>query len=182
MSSTVPHRFLFRYSFSVRHVERLPKKGQKLLNLPEACLLPDLGELDGVVPFGELRIAWNAKGLGVSVRVHRKRHPPAGQLKEPTAADSLQLWIDTRNTQSIHRASRFCHHFCILPRCSDSKSDKPVAIQLPIALLQPRRARPPAWQRLLQAAGQGRCQLQKGCWVMSHYCRCRQSARASAPR
>ena len=133
MSSTVPHRFLFRYSFPVRYIERLPRKGRKLLNLPEACLLPDLGELDGVVPFGELRLAWNARGLGVSVRVHRKRHPPAGRLKEPTAADGLQLWIDTRNTQSIHRAGRFCHHFCILPRCSDSKSDKSVALQLPIA-------------------------------------------------
>lgn len=133
MSSTVPHRFLFRYSFGVRHVERLPKKGRKLLNLPEQCLLPDLGELDGVASFGELRLAWNAKGLGVSVRVRRKQHPPAGQLKQPTEADGLQLWIDTRNTQSIHRASRFCHHFCVLPRCSDSKSDKPVALQLPIA-------------------------------------------------
>jgi hypothetical protein len=27
----------------------------------------------------------------------------------------LQLWIDTRNTQSIHRATRFCHHFVFWP-------------------------------------------------------------------
>lgn len=133
MSATVPHRFLFRYSFPVNNVPKLPGKRGKLLNLPKACLLPDVGELDGVQSFAELRVAWNEAGIGVSVDVRGKQHPPVGRVDAPTEPDGVQIWIDTRDTQSIHRASRFCHHFCVLPSGGGSAGDEPYAVQLPIA-------------------------------------------------
>ena len=133
MTSTVPHRFLFRYSFPVSRVPRLPGKRGKLLKLPKACALPDVGELDGAVPFAELRLAWNEAGVGVSVEVRGKQHPPACKPSDPTEPDGLQIWIDTRNTQSIHRASRFCHHFSVLPNGGGPRGDQPTAVQLPIA-------------------------------------------------
>ena len=133
MSSVVPHRFLFRYTFPVRHLQPLPNKGKQLLDLPEECRLPDLSELDRAEPFGELRLAWNEEGLGISVIVSKKKHPPVCDPAFPDEADGLQVWLDTRNTQSIHRASRFCHHFCLLPQGGGSKHDQPLAIQLPIA-------------------------------------------------
>jgi hypothetical protein len=133
MSSVVPHRFLFRYTFSVRHLQPLPKKGKQLLDLPEECIFPDLSELDRAEPFGGIRLAWNESGLGISVTVAGKKHPLVCDVAFPEEADGLQVWLDTRNTQSIHRASRFCHHFCLLPQGGGSKQDQPVAIQLPIA-------------------------------------------------
>ena len=133
MTNVVPHPFLFRYSIPVLQVARLPKKGRSLLNLPAKCALPDLGELDEKRPFGELRAAWNARGLGFSLSVTGKKMPFSCNLDAPAESDGLQLWIDTRNTQSIHRASRFCHHFCILPAGAGPEHDQPTAVQLPIA-------------------------------------------------
>ena len=131
MSAVVPHRFLFRYRMPVRYKARLPKKGRKLLDLPGDCAIPDFGELDDAQCFGEVRIAWNSKGVGFSVHVSGKKQPLFRDLAEPTDSDGFQVWIDTRNTQSIHRASRFCHHFCFLPCGPETKA--PVAMQLPIA-------------------------------------------------
>jgi len=133
MPSVVPHRFLFRYSIPVRRVDRLPRKGRKLLNLPAGCELPQFGELDDSPPIGQIAAAWNKRGLACSATVRGKQHPVSCKLDAPTESDGLQLWIDTRNTQSIHRASRFCHHFCFLPAGSGRKRDRPSAVQLPIA-------------------------------------------------
>lgn len=129
----VPHRFLCRFSFPVRQLVRLPKKGSKLLGLPKECALPDLSELDESPSFGEIRVAWNRDGIGFSVSVADKKHPPQATLDTPTDSDGLQVWIDTRNTQSIHRASRFCHHFCFLPTGGGPNKKAPAAVQLPIA-------------------------------------------------
>jgi hypothetical protein len=133
MPSVVPHRFLFRYSIPVHRVDRLPKKGGKLLDLPKKCDLPDFAELDDAVSFAELRAAWNERGLGFSLTVSGKKHPPSGDRRTPTESDGLQVWIDMRNTQTIHRASRFCRHFCLLPTGGGPKGDQPIGLSVPIA-------------------------------------------------
>jgi hypothetical protein len=115
MSSLLPHRFLFRYSLTVAHEGKLPRDGKRLLALPESCRLADIASLDGQVPFGDLRLAWNERGLAVSVEVTGKRQPLRCQEMQPDDSDGLQVWIDTRNTQNIHRASRFCHAFSLMP-------------------------------------------------------------------
>ena len=133
MPSIVPHRFLFRYSIPIRRVSALPRKSGKLLDLPKDCALPDLAELDGGPSFAELRAAWNERGLGFSLAVGGKKHPPSADRRTPPESDGLQVWIDTRNTQTIHRASRFCRHFCLLPTGGGPKGDKPVGLSVPIA-------------------------------------------------
>lgn len=125
--------FLFRFSFPVLRCETLPKKGQRLLDLSAEFALPDLSELRGARPFGEVRAAWNDDGLGFSVLVSGKRHPPAADARMPTMPDGVQLWIDTRNTQSIHRASRYCHHFCFGPVGGGNDGEQPFGTQLHIA-------------------------------------------------
>lgn len=114
MSSLLPHRFLFRYSLPVHRDDALPRKGEKkgLLALKKEFALPDFGPLDNAPTFGEFRMAWNPQGLGISVQVRgdRKTQRPASSAP---SSDGLQIWLDTRNTQNIHRASRFCHHFSI---------------------------------------------------------------------
>ncbi len=67
MSSLLPVRFLFRYALPVRYDRKLPATGKKLLALPAGFALADFAALDKAEPFGELRLAWNEKGLGISV-------------------------------------------------------------------------------------------------------------------
>lgn len=133
MSPVLPPRFLFRYSIPVAKVDDIPRSGSKLLDLPRTCELPDFADLENTSRFAHISAAWNEGGLGVAVTVSGKTLPIACDRNVPTESDGLQLWIDTRNTQSIHRSSRFCHHFCLLPAGGGAKGDKPFAIQLPIA-------------------------------------------------
>jgi hypothetical protein len=110
----VPHRFLFRFSFPVREAEHSVGH-QPFLDLEKTAPLPDLGGLDSAIPFARLRAGWNAAGLGFRLEVSGKKMPVFADASDPTESDGLQLWIDTRNTQSIHRATRFCHHFVFWP-------------------------------------------------------------------
>lgn len=130
----VPHRFLFRYLIPVRRIDGLPRHNAGLLALPADASLPNFGALDGAKPFGVVRVAWNRNGFGISVEVIGKKMPFACDPKEPTESDGLQIWFDTRSTQTIHRASRFCHHFCLLPAGVGKRGEDPCAAQMSIAL------------------------------------------------
>ena len=114
MSPVVPAPFLFRYSIPVRRIDALPQKSSPLLDLPADCTIPALSELTGEPRWAEVRIAWNPRGLGISVDVKAKPGAWRFNADFPEDSDGLHVWIDTRNTQSIHRASRFCHQFCLL--------------------------------------------------------------------
>ena len=132
MAAVVPHSFLFRYSFPIRRADNLPRKEGPLLELSEEYALPDLSALQEGPRFAEIRMAWNVNGVGTRVQVQGKRSKPVCHAPIPEESDGVQVWIDTRNTQSIHRASRFCHHFCALP-AAEKRRGGPIAVQLPIA-------------------------------------------------
>ncbi len=134
MAPIIPQSFLFRYSLAAHRCDELPilKRG-KLISLPkEFAIVVPSGLTDGPA-FADLRIAWNDQGLAITANVTGKKHPPEADPQIALESDGLQLWIDTRDTQSIHRASRFCHHFCILPRGGGQKKDQACVVQLPIA-------------------------------------------------
>lgn len=118
----VPHRFLFRYSIPVPHVERLAGDARRVLDLDAAAHLPDFGALDDAPRFAKIQAGWNESGLGFRVSVCGKKMPVAAVPDEPRESDGIQLWLDTRNTQTIHRASRFCHHFAFLPNAAAPSS------------------------------------------------------------
>jgi hypothetical protein len=134
----VPHRFLFRFTIPVPRVERRSADSRPFLDLEEAAPFPDFGALDGVAPFAQIRAGWNEGGIGFRVAVAGKKMPVAEVPDEPRESDGFQLWLDTRNTQTIHRASRFCHHFAFLPtgpsRGEGRKAGTAAAHQLSIAL------------------------------------------------
>jgi hypothetical protein len=132
MSHLLPPAFFFRYAIPLTYQADLPRKRGSLLSLPETCRLPRVSLTDREPAFGDVRMAWNAQGLGVSLEVRGKAHPVSGTSSEATPSDGLQVWIDTRNTQTIHRASRYCHHFRFLPG-EDADAFLPKAQELPIA-------------------------------------------------
>lgn len=125
MTAVIPPRFLFRWSWPVRRRDDLPQHDRQLLALDEGHRCYPLTEFDGESGINELRLAWNARGLGVAVAVRGKLAPPQCQPLTPTASDGVMLWLDTRSTQTVHRATRYCHQFCLVPSGSGKKRDSP---------------------------------------------------------
>jgi hypothetical protein len=121
---------LFRYALPIRYERKLPKSGKRLLGLSADFALPDFGALDKVSPIGQLRLAWNERGLGISIEVEGKRRPPRCDARAPESSDGLTVFIDTRDTQNIHRASKYCQQYGLFP-CRVA-ADDPWAVQMPI--------------------------------------------------
>lgn len=128
----VPNRFLFRVSHPCHHVAGIPDDDESLFSLGEECRLEGFAALDGGRDFADVRMAWNEGGLAVQVEVRGKEGPPAGDAARPRSSDGLSLWVDTRDSRTSHRASRFCHQFHFLPVGGGPDRDEPVVVQAKI--------------------------------------------------
>lgn len=122
---------LFRYSVDCPYQEKLwPVRGAPALG-PDA-LLPSFGELESRRLFAQLFLAWNERGLGVFLQVSGKSKGVWCRDTRAEDSDGLSLWIDTRDSHQVHRASRFCHRFTLLPAGRGDRAEQPVAFLLPI--------------------------------------------------
>ena len=134
MNSVIPATFSFRFALPVPRIDALPRRGKQLLKLPDDCRVfwpgSDLAESKNQL---QLSVAWNPKGLAIAATVSGKQHPAVSNIDQPDTTDALQIWINTRNTTTIHRANRLCHHFCLLPNGAGDDGLDPVVRQLPIA-------------------------------------------------
>jgi hypothetical protein len=102
------------------------------IKLAEKHRLPCFAELSGAKVFADVRLAWSEHGIALNVAVRGKEQPPWCRDSRIDDSDGIQIWIDTRNTQNIHRAGRFCHRFAFLPIGSGRRLDEPVAVLLAI--------------------------------------------------
>ncbi len=127
--SQVPKNLLFRYRLPCR---RIDGKASTDLILGEECRLPHFGAFEGQDPFADMRLGWTPEGLLVSVEIGKKKQSLWCRQNEVLESDGLQLWIDTRNTTNVHRASKFCHWFVFLPTGGGPQSESPVATMLKI--------------------------------------------------
>jgi hypothetical protein len=108
----LPQPFWFRLAASSPRVEGIPLPGESgpLLDLPKTCAIPDLSALDGREPWARVRIGWNPEGLGIAIEADglgANAKSPA----RPEGFAAVSLWIDTRDTRNVARATRYCHHF-----------------------------------------------------------------------
>jgi hypothetical protein len=122
--------FLFRFQVPCRHLARPWSPEER--ELPEMYSIPSFCQLDDRPVFTDIRVGWSREGLSVSLRVRGKKQPVWCQELRPLESDGLSLWIDTRDTQNIHQASRFCHWFRLLPHGASGKRNRPLANLLPI--------------------------------------------------
>jgi hypothetical protein len=127
-ASLLPPRQFFRFSADVKRADGLD--APKGFSLDESYSLPPLAELDGRSAFAEVRMAWGAAGLAWQVTVEGKTQLPWCRDSRLEDSDGLQVWVDTRGTLNVHRASRFCHRFVYLARGGGSGGDQPLADQL----------------------------------------------------
>ncbi len=127
-SSLIPPRFLFRFAVEIQRCEPLWSAAGVVLD--EKYRLPALEQLDGQRQLAEVRMAWSGQGLAWWVRVEGKNQLPWCRESRLDDSDGLQVWIDTRATTNVHRASRFCHRYAFLPRGGGHTAEEPVADQL----------------------------------------------------
>jgi hypothetical protein len=133
MTELLPPGFLFHVAMPVKRLTRLPAELTAPPVLNSEFALPDVGELAQGSRAGQLRVGWHDRGLAFQLEVQGRKSRPKCDYSQVLSSDGLQLWIDTRNTQNIHRASRFCHHFSILPCGASRDRAAPVAKQIAIA-------------------------------------------------
>ena len=77
-------------------------------------LLPDTSELLGEESFAKMLMGWCEEGIYIELRVAQEFHESA--YPNFALGDSLELFFDTRDVKSAGFATRFCHHFVLLPQ------------------------------------------------------------------
>jgi hypothetical protein len=110
----LPQAFWFRVAATCPRVEEIPRGGGRraLLDLPTSSTLPDLASLDGRDSWAAVRVAWNPRGLGIAILADRPQVKPTATASDrPEGFADVNVWIDTRDTRNVSRATRFCHRF-----------------------------------------------------------------------
>jgi len=79
-----------------------------------AHLLPDTSELLNEERFADVSLAWNEESL--LVEAHFDKPFEAAYYPDYSRGDCMELFFDTRDMKTAGFATRFCHHFLILPQ------------------------------------------------------------------
>jgi hypothetical protein len=134
MTQLVPNRFLFDFEFPLRYRAQVPRITGELADWRDEHLLPDLGVLDGHSAFGQVWACWNDDGIAIACRVSGKHKPLECNAKTFWKGDNLRLCTDMRDTRNIHRATRHCQQFYLLP--SGGSKNGPIAASAPLQRAQ----------------------------------------------
>jgi len=129
-SPLIDPTFLFRFEIMLRKISvRWSDKG---LELPESHRVPSFGDLADRPTFADVRAGWCPAGIAIDVRVSGKRQLPWCRQSRADDSDGFHLWIDTRCSPGIHRATQYCHRFLWMPAGAETNRERPVAVLLPI--------------------------------------------------
>ena len=88
--------------------EALSRKLSKMHNI---C---DFEKYKNKTAFAKLQMGWNAKGLSFIWNVKTKN------MQKDPEENSIEIFIDTRDTKNQNYFSRFCHHFIFYPLAKDN--------------------------------------------------------------
>jgi hypothetical protein len=131
----LPQAFWFRIAANCPCIQDMPRseRAGSLLDLPPSCALPDGASLEGRQSWAEVRVGWNDRGLGIAIEAEGvDDRQLAGDRPEGFA--TVHLWVDTRDTRDVNRATRFCHAVVAQLRAEGSPRTLRVEVaQRPIA-------------------------------------------------
>lgn len=118
MTTLPPPSAHFRFAYGVPHGEPSTSSstGEPFLQPETPAAIVPLKQLDGSGHPLELEVCWNLAGLSLCVPIPLATAQPAAAGRAANSrkfAWTLRLWIDTRCTQSVHRATKYCHLFSI---------------------------------------------------------------------
>lgn len=126
----LPPTFVFRFACPVQATRQAWKTTG--VELDEKCRIPNFQEMDGGKSFAEVRAAWSPHGLFFDFHVTGKLQRPWCRETRIEDSDNIQIWVDTRDTKGIHRASRFCHRFLFMPSGAGPTKEQPLSTMLKI--------------------------------------------------
>lgn len=129
IASQVPKNLSFRYRIACRKVSGTASAKTKL---DESYRLPNFSELEDMKPYADIRMGWAPSGLVVAVEVTGKSKSLWCRESAILESDGVQVWIDTRDTHNIHRATKFCHWFIAMATGGGPKKDQPIGNMLKI--------------------------------------------------
>lgn len=141
---TFPSRLLFRPVVTCPRLRRKVRIDGDLSDWEGIPALRSLGELEEEPVFSQVFVAWDESGLYIAERRHKGGHRVVVSRVHPETGDALCIWIDTRASQNAHQATRFCHHFIMLPRGAQLLYTRAIAWQadIPCARNRPPLCRP----------------------------------------
>ena len=108
----LPQVFWFRIAAPCSHVADIPRLTDpaRLLDLPETLCTARLRGLEGQSGWAKVRLGWNAGGLGITVVADGVADQQLVRDR-PEGFAVVNLWVDTRDTRNVSRATKFCHRF-----------------------------------------------------------------------
>ncbi|MFK7765945.1 MAG: hypothetical protein AB8B55_01800 [Mariniblastus sp.] len=127
--SQVPKNLLFRFRIACK---KFTGKFNTKFSLPDEYALPNLGEFENQNKFADVRTAWNDDGVFIAAEITGKQQSLWCRETQLLDSDGIQIWIDTRDTHNVHRASKFCHWFVLLPMGGGPKNEAPFGSMLKI--------------------------------------------------
>lgn len=134
--------FLFRFEVAIRQADcNWTATG---LNLPESCRIPSFSALAGRRPYADVRLAWDHGGIGFQVQVSGKKAGLWCRDSRLEDSDGFHLWLDTRCSPGIHRATQFCHWFLFMPSGGGATKGQPFTALMPINRARQNPKSPPA--------------------------------------
>mgnify|MGYP005857113687 CR=1 FL=1 len=124
-TNLIPTPFWFRWSFRCPRVGVETSRGRRKAGgagssddskanppqpapLGEAHRLPDVPGMVDPQRLSAAWVGWSPQGLRLRVE---GRTAPVFNQDQPFRSSGFQVWIDTRDTRDIHRASRYCSRF-----------------------------------------------------------------------
>ena len=94
--------------------------------LPDEAILPSLShEFAGGAKFAQVRLAVGSNALFLQADVQGKQQLPWCRDSRLEDSDGLHVWLDTRHSREVQRATQYCHRFGLLPMGRGPKADLP---------------------------------------------------------
>jgi hypothetical protein len=125
----VPFLFQTRVAYPCRYFSGRQDRTGHEIHLGGSYLLEAFQAEPGPRGFADLGMGWNEEGIAVQVEVRGKSQPLAFNPSSPPLSDGLSLWLDTRDSRTSHRASRFCHQMHFLPTGGGADQESPLFLQ-----------------------------------------------------
>ncbi|MDZ4847821.1 MAG: hypothetical protein SGI77_00880 [Pirellulaceae bacterium] len=127
---------LFEFSVNLKRLEKAANKPSSkrstkaakqlsttLALLDERYRLPSFSSLGHGASQSPVYVGWSEEGLSFQTIVTGKAKLPRFVQERGGFSDGLRVWIDTRNSPGIHRATRFCHCFHFFPGLPNSTTN-----------------------------------------------------------
>jgi hypothetical protein len=106
--------WLFDFGFPIQPMEgRAPKPERLEWKLNEQCMIPAFSSLSSARRFAEAYIAWSPAGIFFQV-ILKAFGPDIADTKATNMNPNgyrCSLYLDTRWSPDVHRATSFCHRF-----------------------------------------------------------------------